>query len=63
MVEAIKGAVVNAIDALKQSPLVLSLLLFQFALLGLVAWSAHEIRAADNERFALMIKACQQDQR
>lgn len=62
MVEAITGAVHNAIDALKHSPLLLALVLFQFALLGLVAWSAHEIRVSDNEKFALMMKACQ-DQR
>lgn len=63
MVEVITGAVHNAIDALKHSPLLLALVIFQFALLGLVAWSAHEIRTSDNERFAMMIKACQQDQR
>lgn len=54
MTEAIKGA----IDALKGSPLILALVLFQFALLALVAWSAHEIRAADKERFALVLQAC-----
>lgn len=56
MTEAIKGA----IDALKGSPLVLALVLFQFALLALVAWSAHEIRTADKERFALVLQSCGQ---
>lgn len=56
----VKGLVAGAIDALKASPVVLALVLFQFALLALVAWSAHEVRAHDKERFALALQACSQ---
>jgi hypothetical protein len=58
MTEAIKGA----IDALKGSPIILALVLFQFALLALVAWSAHQIREADKERFALVLQSCARTQ-
>lgn len=55
-----KEVVTGAVDALKASPIVLALVLFQFALLALVAWSAHEIRAADKERFTLALQSCGQ---
>lgn len=55
---AVKEALGGAIDALKGSPLLLILLLFQFALLGAVSWNAHEVRDADKQRFELLLQTC-----
>lgn len=53
-----KEVVSGAIDALKSSPALLALVLFQFVLLALVGWTAHDIRARDQERFALVLQQC-----
>lgn len=54
----VKDSVTVAIDALKASPILLALVLLQFALLGLVGWVSHETRAHERARFELVLKQC-----
>jgi hypothetical protein len=57
-VKDVAAVAAATVDALKSSPVLLVLMLFQFLLLGIVAWTAHDIRANDRERFELVLKQC-----
>ena len=57
-VKEVAVAVGATVDALKSSPVLLVLMLFQFLLLGIVAYTAHDIRAHDRDRFELVLKQC-----
>jgi hypothetical protein len=48
----------HALDALKSSPFLMALMMFQFMLLGIVAWNAHDVRSGDSKRFELLLKQC-----
>lgn len=58
MIENLGKATGDAISALKEHPILLALVLFQFLLLGIVAWTAHDVRTLDKERFALVMQQC-----
>jgi hypothetical protein len=57
-VKELASTVHHAVDALKSSPVLMALMLFQFLLLGIVAWSASDVRSLDRQRFELVLKLC-----
>lgn len=58
MVEALKEIGANAVEGLKQQPLLLALVILQVVLLGAVAWTSTQNRAADKERFLAVMQMC-----
>jgi hypothetical protein len=57
-VKELASTVHHALDALKSSPILMVLMLFQFLLLAVVGWTAHDIRVNERERFELVLKQC-----
>jgi hypothetical protein len=51
-------AMSGAVDALKHSPLLLALVLLQFMLVIVLAWTAHDVRVNERGRFELLLKQC-----
>jgi hypothetical protein len=58
MIAQITQSAGQAIEALKGSPLLLTLVLFQFALLAAVIWISHEQSGYEHAQFELLLKQC-----
>jgi hypothetical protein len=58
LIDKIAEAGSHAIEALKSSPLLLALVLFQFMLLGAVLWISHEQSQYEHQQFELLVKSC-----
>ena len=58
MIEQLKDSASHAIDALKGSPILLTLVLLQFALLGGVIWLSNQRNAYEHAQFELLLKQC-----
>jgi hypothetical protein len=58
MIEKITASANEAIAALKGSPMLLTLVLFQFALLGAVIWISHEQSGYEHRQFELLLAQC-----
>ena len=58
MIEKIAASTSEAIAALKGSPLLLTLVLFLFAMLGTVMWISHEESVYQHAQFELLLKQC-----
>ena len=57
-VKELAGTVHHALDALKSQPVLMVMMLFQFVLLGIVAWTASDARSLDAKRLELVLKLC-----
>lgn len=57
MEEAGKAAS-GIVEGLKQQPLLLAMVVLQVVLLGTVTWASAQNRAADRDRFALVMSLC-----
>jgi hypothetical protein len=57
-VKDVTQAVTGAVDALKASPILLALVLLQFMLVVILAWTAHDVRVNERGRFELLLKQC-----
>jgi hypothetical protein len=58
MIEQLKSSANQAIDALKGSPILLTLVLLQFALLGGVIWLSSQRSNYEHKQFELLLAQC-----
>jgi len=58
MIDKIAEAAGTAIEALRSTPVVLALVLFQLLLLGAVVWLAADRAKHDQARFEMVIRQC-----
>jgi len=58
MIEQLKSSTIAAIDALKGSPVLLTLVLLQFALLGGVIWLSGQRDSYEHRQFELLLAQC-----
>ena len=58
MIDKIAVSASQAIDALKNSPLLLALVLLQFIVLAAVVWISHEQSDYEHRQFELLVAQC-----